>query len=222
LSAAAERADRAGLAVAIHAIGDRANREVIDLLERAVSTRPKDLSPPSAPHRIEHAQLLHPEDVPRLARLGQRGVVPSMQPIHATDDMTMVERSIGMRASRAYVFRSLMRADAPLVFGSDAPVATPDPWWGIHAAVTRRRRDGTPEGGWHPAQQLTVSQAIWAYTMGPALASGRVERLGSITPGKLADLQVVNRDPLTVDPMALADCEVEMTVVGGRIVHRSF
>jgi len=165
------RASRAGLAAFVHAIGDRANREVLDAVE--ASRRAGDGV--SLRHRIEHVQLLHPADVPRLARLG---VIASMQPIHATQDMLLADALWGARSSGAYAWRSLLDAGAVLAFGSDSPVETLSVMHGIHAAVTRRRADGSPgPKGWYPAQRLTVTEAVRAYTAGAAYASGE-EGLG--------------------------------------------
>ncbi len=213
---AVRRADQAGLAVAVHAIGDRANRELITVFEQH-ATRHVTRSTQHVPHRIEHVQMIRPDDVARLARLG---IVASVQPIHATDDIPMIEQSVGPRGCFAYPFRDMLDAGVPLAFGSDAPVADPNPLWGIHAAVTRQRRDGSPPGGWYPAQRLTVAEAVWGFTMGPAQASGREAELGSITPGKLADLVVLDRDIFTVEPMEIAQTQVAMTVLSGRVVYQ--
>jgi hypothetical protein len=173
---------------------------------------------PLAPHRIEHVQHSHPADLKRLAPLG---LVASVQPIHVTDDMAMIERACGERARWAYAFRDLLDAGTVLALGSDCPVASPNPFWGIHAAVTRQRRDGTPTGGWHPAQRLTVAEAVRGYTLGPAHASGQVARQGSLTPGKLADLVVLGRDIFAIPLEEIADTEVWLTVFDGQIVYRS-
>ncbi|MGD8598517.1 MAG: amidohydrolase [Anaerolineae bacterium] len=212
LADAVRRAEQAGLAVAVHAIGDRANRQVLDLFERGES------SPGAIPHRMEHVQNIRPDDVVRLGRLG---IVASVQPIHVTDDIAVIEGSVGERSRFAYPFRDMLDAGVPLALGSDAPVADPNPLWGIHAAVTRQCRDGLPVGGWYPAQRLTIAEAIWGYTMGAAQASGRQAELGSITPGKLADLVVLDRDILTADAMEIAHCQVIMTVFDGRVVFET-
>jgi len=214
-----QRADRAGLAVAVHAIGDRACHELALVLEQFSSQRQDSGSQYTAspiPHRIEHVQNVRPEDI---ARLGRLGVVASGQPLHLVDDMAMIEESVGSRACFAYRFRDMMAAGMPLAFGSDCPVADPNPLWGIHAAITRRQRDGNPPEGWYPSQRLTVAEAVWAYTMGPALASGRASDLGSITPGKKADLIVLDRDLFGVDPMEIAQTQVLMTIFNGRLVY---
>ena len=219
IAQAVRRADQAGLAVAIHAIGDRANRELLSILEQIQREHGHDARPRPGyvPHRIEHVQNIQPQDVARLARLG---VVASVQPIHATDDMAMIEQTVGERARNAYVFRDLWDAGVVLALGSDCPVADPNPLWGIHAAVTRQRRDGTPPGGWYPGQRLTVAEAVWGFTMGPALATGRQKEMGSICPGKQADLVVLDRDIFAVDPIEIAQTQVVMTVLDGTVVYR--
>jgi predicted amidohydrolase YtcJ len=211
-------AHQSGLSVAVHAIGDAANRAVLDALS-TVAGQPRMATAPALPHRIEHVQLLHPADVPRLAELG---VVASMQPVHATSDMEMADVHWGARSEWAYAWRSLLRAGTALAFGSDCPVESLNPLRGIHAAVTRRRPDGSPgEEGWYPAQRLTVAEAVRAYTCGAAYAAGQEGITGSITPGKLADLVVLSRDIFTCDPMEILDTEVVATVLDGRFVYRS-
>ena len=214
---AVRQADRAGLAVAIHAIGDRANRELVAVFEQVLGAeRTSPTAPPAAPHRIEHVQNVRPEDVARLARLD---VVASVQPIHVTDDMPMTEKSVGERACFSYPFRDMWDAGVTLALGSDCPVADPNPLWGIHAAVTRQQRDGAPPGGWYPQQRLTVAEAVWGFSMGAALVAGREDELGSIAPGKLADLIVLDRDIFAIDPMEISQTQVVMTVFDGRVVY---
>lgn len=206
------RAVDAGIAVVTHAIGDRANRMVLDALE-ASRKAGKGLH---LRHRIEHAQVLHPDDIPRFAALG---VIPSVQPIHATQDMRIADQHWGARSRYAYAFRSLWDSGAKLAFGSDAPVETPDVIQGIHAAVTRMRADGSPGGdGWIPAERLTVEEAVWAYTVGAAYAGGTEESQGSISPGKLADLAILSQDIFNIHPMAILETDVEATVFGGGFV----
>ena len=167
-------------------------------------------------HRIEHAQLLHADDIHRFAQLG---VIASVQPIHATQDMRIADRYWGARSRYAYAFRSLWDSGAKLAFGSDAPVETPDVIQGIHAAVTRMRADGSPGGdGWYPEERLTVAEAVWAYTMGAAYAGGTESSQGSITPGKLADVAVLSQDIFTIHPMAILETDVEATIFGGVFV----
>ena len=206
------RATEAGLAVVTHAIGDSANRMVLDALE-ASRRAGQGLH---LRHRIEHAQLLHADDVHRFAQLG---VIASVQPIHATQDMRIADRYWGARSRYAYAFRSLWDSGAKLAFGSDAPVETPDVIQGIHAAVTRMRADGSPGGdGWYPEERLTVAEAVWAYTVGAAYAGSTESSQGSITPGKLADLVVLSQDIFTVHPMAILETDVEATLFGGAFV----
>jgi predicted amidohydrolase YtcJ len=216
MAQAIERANLAGLSVAVHAIGDRACRELPTILE-GLAARYPHLARQPIPNRIEHVQNIRPEDVGRLAALN---VMASVQPIQLVDDMTMVEQTVGPRGRWTYAFRDLLAAGVPLAMGSDCPVADPNPCWGIHAAVTRQRRDGSPHGGWYPAQRLTVAEAVWGFTMGAAKASGRSHELGSITPGKLADLVVLDRDILAIEPMEIAEAQVVMTVLGGKEVYR--
>jgi predicted amidohydrolase YtcJ len=207
------KASRAGIAVFIHAIGDRANREVLDAIE--ASRRAGE--GPDLRHRIEHVQLLHPDDVPRLSRLG---VVASMQPIHATQDMLLADALWGARSSGAYAFRDLLDAGTALAFGSDSPVEDLNVIKGIHAAVTRRRADGSPgPAGWYPGQRLTVAEAVRAYTMGAAYAGGEEKIKGSLSPGKLADLVILSQNIFEVQPMAILDTQVVATLFDGSFVY---
>lgn len=216
-----------GLSVTTHAIGDRANRAVLDAYalatqdagrktqdakRRTQDDRPSSSIPRPLRDRIEHAQLLHPDDI---ARFGRLGVIASVQPIHATQDMFMVDRYWGRRGRYAYAFRDLLRGGARLALGSDSPVETFDPLVGIHAAVTRQRRDGTPLGGWYPDQRLTIEEAIYGYTMGAAYAGYSDHELGSIEPGKLADLTVLSHDLTTIPPEDILDVKVERVMVDG-------
>jgi predicted amidohydrolase YtcJ len=209
------KAHRAGISSAIHAIGDRAVRELLDVYTEVLGETEERFLP-KIPHRIEHVQHSHPDD---LKRLGPLGLVASVQPVHLADDMGMVDRACGRRARWAYAFRDLLDAGTVLALGSDCPVASPNPFWGIHAAVTRQRRDGTPRDGWYPSQRLSVAEAVWGYTMGCALASGQQNIQGSLTPGKLADLVVLDRDLFSIHPEQILDTQVIMTVFDGRIVY---
>ncbi|MGB9594627.1 MAG: amidohydrolase, partial [Anaerolineae bacterium] len=209
------RACDAGISATVHAIGDRANREVLDVLAEA-RQRENTLRPPLR-HRIEHAQLLTEEDIPRFAALD---IIASVQPMHATADYEMVDRYWGARGRWAYPFRSLLARGTRLAFGSDCPVERFDPLLGIHAAVTRRRLDGSPgPDGWQPQERLTVEEAVRAFTMGNAYAAGLEGQLGSITPGKLADLVVLSDDIFAIDPMAIPAVRVLGTFFGGRLVY---
>ncbi|MGD8996690.1 MAG: amidohydrolase [Anaerolineae bacterium] len=211
IAEAVAKADRAGLAVAVHAIGDRTIQALISVFEQRAESKKW-----SVPHRIEHVQIIRPVDVQRLARIG---IAASVQPIHVTDDILLCDQSIGSRSCYAYPFRAMLDAGVTLAFGSDAPVADPNPLWGIHAAVTRQGRDGTPGGGWYPQQRLTVAQAVWGFTMGPAIVSGREATLGSITVGKLADLVVLDRDIFAIEPMEIHRAQIVMTVLDGQVVY---
>ncbi|HXF63175.1 MAG TPA: amidohydrolase [Caldilineaceae bacterium] len=210
LKAQVARAARAGIAVHIHAIGDQANRNVLDAIE---ASRQAGLGP-QLRHRIEHAQLLHPDDLPRFAALG---VIASMQPIHCTQDMKLADAHWGPERSRlAYAWRSLLDTGAVLAFGSDAPVEEPDVLRGIHAAVTRRRADGSPgPDGWIGEQRITVAEALYAYTVGAAYSVGREAALGRLAPGLLADFVVLSDDIFTIQPMALLETDVIATIVDG-------
>ncbi|MCH8160645.1 MAG: amidohydrolase [Chloroflexi bacterium] len=202
-----------GLAPAIHAIGDRANREVLDIIERAQALAP------SLPRRIEHAQLLEPEDSMRFVELG---VSASMQPIHATQDYLKVDREWGARGSNAYVFASLLWTGANVAFGSDSPVETMSPIAGIHAAVTRRTPDGKPSGGWFSEEATSLEAAVAAYTAGCATACGESERFGKIAKGFMGDFVVLSDDLFAMDdPMCILDATAVATVVGGEIVYQA-
>jgi len=202
-----------GLAPAIHAIGDRANREALDILERA-----RDLAP-ELPRRIEHAQLLSAEDLGRFARLG---VTASVQPIHATQDMANVDRVWGARGRYAYPFASLLASGALLAFGSDTPVEKMDPIAGLHAAVMRRNARGVPAGGWYPGERISLEAALAAYTSGCARAVREEDGLGRIAPGYHADFVILSRDIFALeDAQEILDARVELTAVGGTVVFAS-
>jgi predicted amidohydrolase YtcJ len=213
------RANATGIACAVHAIGDAACRAMLNACEKAASLAAGPAQ--GAPrNRLEHAQLLHPDDLPRLARLG---VIASMQPLHATSDMLIADRHWGARCAGAYAWRSLLASGARLAFGSDCPVEIPDPLAGIHAAVTRRRADGSPgPDGWRSEQRLTVEEAVRAYTAGAAYAAGRERELGRISPSMLADLTVLDRDIFAIEPHAIRETRAIATVVDGIFVHRAF
>ena len=203
-----------GISLAIHAIGDGANRKVLDVFAEWRAGLGAD-SP--LRQRIEHVQILHPDDLGRLAELG---VVASMQPIHATSDMLVADKLWGARARYSYAWCSLLGRGTRLAFGSDALVETPDVIQGIHAAVTRRRADGTPEGGWYAAECVSVPTAMHAYTAGAAYVTGEEAAKGTLTPGKLADLVVLSDDIFEVQPMDILNARVDATMFDGRWVYQ--
>jgi predicted amidohydrolase YtcJ len=205
-------ADAAGLHVVIHAIGDRANRVLLDVFGRvAAENGARDRR-----FRIEHAQHLAPPEIPRFAKLG---VIASMQPYHAIDDGRWAERFIGPeRAKGTYAFRSLLDAGARLSFGSDWFVAPPTPLEGIYAAVTRRTLDDRHPNGWVPGQKITVEEALRAYTTGAAYAEYMEGEKGTLARGMLADMVLIDRDLTTIPPETIRDAKVVLTMVGGRIV----
>lgn len=212
LEAIVARANAGGISVVIHAIGDAANRKVLDAIEKARPTAGKLI----LPNRIEHCQVLHPKDIPRFAKLG---VIASMQPIHCTSDMEMADSLWGPRCAHAYAWREILDSGATLAFGSDAPVESMNPWLGLHAAVTRQRPEGLPQGGWYPEQCLSVTEALSAYCHGPALCSGEQAEKGRIAPGMLADLAVLTGDPFRSAPGNLHAITAAMTIVDGRVVY---
>jgi predicted amidohydrolase YtcJ len=211
------RANAAGISCAIHAIGDAACHAVLNAYERAAAGLEGSPGAGAIRNRMEHVQLLHSEDMGRLARLG---IVASMQPIHATSDMLIAERAWGARCAGAYAWKSLLAENTALAFGSDCPVEIPNPLSGIHAAVTRRRADGSPTPeGWRPEQRLSVEQAVRAYTLGAAYAAGRERESGSIQAGKLADLTVLDRDIFSIDPHEIQGTRAAAVMIGGNLAY---
>ncbi len=205
-------ADRAGLQVILHAIGDEANWRVLELYRQAAEKN----GPRDRRFRIEHAQHLRPGEIPRFAA---QQVVASAQPYHAIDDGCWCAARLGRRrAPEAYAFRSLLDSGARLAFGSDWPVAPLNPLPGMYAAVTRRTLDGKHPGGWVPRQKISVEEAVRAYTVGSAYAEFAERVKGTLTPGKLADLVVLDRDIFRGNPAEIATAGVVLTVVGGRVV----
>ncbi len=205
-------ATRAGLQVIVHAIGDRAIRTQLDIIDRVE----REQHPSDPRFRIEHAQHIAPADIPRFAALG---VIASMQPYHAIDDGRWAEKVIGPeRIKTTYAFRSLLDAHARLAFGSDWFVAPPTPIEGIYAAVTRRTLDGKNPEGWVPAQKITVEEALRAYTVGGAYAQFAEKTKGTLEKGKLADFVLLDRDLTRIPAPEIRDVQVVMTVVGGRVV----
>ncbi|MGQ0763307.1 MAG: amidohydrolase [Acidobacteriota bacterium] len=206
-------ADRAGLQVMIHAIGDRANDMILSVFEQVG----KENGARDRRFRIEHAQHLRPQDIPRFAR---DKVIASMQPYHAIDDGRWAEKRIGKdRAKTTYAFRSLLDAGATLAFGTDWTVAPLDPMLTIYAAVTRRTLDGKNPNGWVPEQKISVEETVRAYTAGSAYAESQEHEKGTITPGKLADLVILSRDIFKIDPKQIENVKVVMTIMDGHIVY---
>ena len=195
----ARAAAQAGLMVVTHAIGDRANREALNVYEKLRREKFTNI------FRIEHAQHLHPADIARFAALD---VVACMQPIHATSDYQMADAFLGQRARYAYPFKSLLNARATLKFGSDCPVETLDPLAGIHAAVTRERASGDPRGGWYPIEKLTVEETVRAYT-------------SPLVQNSNADCVVLSQDIFSIPPREILNARVEQTIVGGEIVYQT-
>jgi predicted amidohydrolase YtcJ len=208
-------ADAAGLHVMVHAIGNRAIRNLLDIyLGVAEQHGPRDRR-----FRIEHAQHIHPDDIPRFAR---QGVIASMQPYHAIDDGRWADRVIGAeRARTTYAFNSLIEAGAHVCFGSDWFVAPATPLEGIYAAVTRRTLDGANPDGWVPDQKISVEQALRAYGYEAAYASFDEDKKGTLKPGMLADFVLLDRDLTAIPPETIRDVQVLRTVVGGRVVYSS-
>lgn len=205
-------ADAAGLQLAVHAIGDKANATILDMFaEVARRNGPRDRR-----LRIEHAQHFRFSDIPRMHA---QGVIASMQPYHAIDDGRWAEKRIGAeRAKGTYAFRSLLDSGAVLAFGSDWFVAPMEPLMGIYAAVTRRTLDGAHPDGWVPEQKIGVAEAVRAYTFGSAYAEGQEAVKGTLQPGKLADLVVLSEDIFAIDPAKIADVRVDATLLGGKLV----
>ena len=207
-------ADRAGLQISVHAIGDKANHMILDMYEAAEKAN----GPRDRRFRIEHAQHLLKSDIPRFASLH---VIASMQPYHCIDDGRWAEKRIGPeRAKTTYAFRSLLDAGAVLAFGSDWDVAPMDVLMGIYGAATRRTLDGKHPGGWVPEQKITVAEAVRAYTWGSAYASFEERIKGTIEPGKLADMAVLTEDIFAIDPVEIEHTKVALTIFDGRVAYQ--
>jgi len=208
--------DKRGFQVFTHAIGDKGIRTALDSYELAEQkNHDKDRRP-----RIEHIESVSAADIPRFGKLG---VIASMQPLHSYPDADTLDvwaRNIGPdRASRAWVWKSIADAGGHFAFGSDWPVVTLNPWEGIQVAVTRQTREGKPAGSFVPSQRLTVAQAIEGYTLGAAFAGRREKTEGSLEPGKVADVIIVDRNLFEIDPHTIADTKVFATIVGGKVVY---
>jgi hypothetical protein len=208
------RALQSGFQVCTHAIGDAANRSTLDAYAQAEKEVPSAHDPRL---RVEHAQVLSPEDVPRFTKLG---VIASMQPTHATSDMPWAEKRVGPeRIKGAYAWRSVKDSGAHLPLSSDFPGETLNPFYGIYAAITRQDPQGNPPGGWHPEQRLTLEEALRGYTVEAAYAEFEEANKGSIEKGKLADLTVISKDITKIPPPEILSIRVLKTFVGGKVVY---
>jgi hypothetical protein len=209
-------AGKNGYQVCVHAIGDRGNTIVLDAFEELAKSN--EFNVKTARFRVEHSQVLQGSDIPRFRALG---VIPSMQPTHCTSDMYWAEQRLGPERIRgAYAWHNLIAAGNIIPAGSDFPVEDPDPLPGFYAAVTRQDRSGWPEGGWYPDQRMTKLEALKAFTLWGAFAAFQEERKGTIEAGKWADLVVLSGDPMKAAPREILDSQVELTLVGGRIVFQ--
>lgn len=211
ISKAALQAD---MGVNTHCIGIRGNRLCLEAYGKALAENPKK----GHRFRIEHAQIIEPEDVDRFVSLE---VIPSMQPTHCTSDMPFVEDRVGARrAEGAYAWRWMIDAGLVIPCGSDFPVESNNPMLGIYAAVTRQSPAGWPEGGWHPAQRMTIEEAIKGFTIWAAYAAFQEDVLGSIEVGKLADFTVLDKDILECEPKEILEAKAVYTIVGGKIQYK--
>jgi hypothetical protein len=210
--------------MAVHAIGDHANHEVLKAYTQLreyehdrLTPKDRKIEAPLLRHRIEHVQIIHPDDIPRLAALD---VTASMQPIHATSDYLAADRYWGERSKYSYAWRTLLDQGTRIVLGSDAPVESPNPFLGLHAAVTRRREDGSPgPQGWYPEQRLNLETALLGFTSSAAYAAGMEDRLGKLAPGYLADLLVLDKDIFTGDPDQIRETRPLGTMISGEWVY---
>lgn len=216
MNAVVRKARGCGVQVATHAIGDRGNRIVLDAYEKALGA---DATATDHRWRVEHAQVLSPEDLPRLAAMH---VIASMQPTHATSDMPWAEDRLGpQRIVGAYAWRQLRDSGARLALGSDFPVESIDPRLGLYAAATRTDARGMPAGGWHPEENLTSYEALRGFTLDAAYAGFAEDEVGSLVPGKRADFVVLAQDPLAIPPAQLRDLKVLATYVDGKQVYKA-
>ncbi|MFT3763388.1 MAG: amidohydrolase [Pseudoxanthomonas sp.] len=214
-AATVSKAKGCGLQVATHAIGDRGNRIVLDTYEKVLGADAKS----DHRWRVEHAQVVSPEDIPRFAQLG---VIASMQPTHATSDMPWAEDRLGpQRILGAYAWQRFLHSGAHLALGSDFPVESPDPRLGLYAAVTRQDRDGQPPGGWFPEQRLSLSEALRGFTADAAWAGHDEDAVGQLKPGLRADFVVLARDPFEVPASELDDLQIKSTWVDGKAVYEA-
>jgi hypothetical protein len=216
LNQAVAAADRAGLQVTIHAIGDRGIAMTLDAYEHARKAN----GARDSRHRIEHIQVIRPQDVSRFRDLG---VVASVEPCHVTNDQRWAEKRVGRKRCEegGYLWKAFLDAGVPLALGTDWPVEPIDPFANLWACVTRQRPDGQPEGGWFPRERLTIEQAIETYTLGSAYAEFAEKEKGSLAPGRWADLVVLDTNLLTASPRQILNAKVVATVFGGKVVYGS-
>jgi predicted amidohydrolase YtcJ len=210
---------RAGFQVAVHAIGDAANRETLDFLESVAGKYPETRG---LRNRIEHAQVVSPEDFPRFAKLD---VIASMEPAHCAEDQRWAEARLGPeRVKGAYAWRTLRQAGARLAFNSDLSGSDHDIFYGLHSAITRKDREENPPDGWYPEQKMTPEEAVRGYTLWGAYAAHLEKETGTLVPGKWADVTVMDIDPLVVGekgPAGLFQGKIVATIVGGKVVHEA-
>jgi predicted amidohydrolase YtcJ len=205
----ADQAASHGFQVATHAIGDAANAQVISTYEQLAKKYPGDNR-----WRIEHAQVVDPVDIPRIAK---GGIIASMQPTHQTSDRLMAEKRLGPdRLAGAYAWQSMIKAGALIAFGSDYPVESPNPFPGLSAAISRQDVEGQPPGGWLPQEKVTLEQALAGFTRGAAYAGFAEGKFGALEPGKWADFILIDRDPTQIDAQSLAKAQVLETWVAGK------
>jgi predicted amidohydrolase YtcJ len=213
LRAMMQKAMKKGYQVNIHAIGDAGNHQVLDGFQQLV---PKTATA-GLRHRIEHAQVVTVADIPRFREIG---IIPSMQPTHATSDMNMAEQRVGAeRIKGAYAWRTFLKQGSHIACGSDFPVESPNPFYGIHAAVTRQDEKSQPAAGWHADQAMTVREAFRCFTLDAAYAAHQENVVGSLEAGKWADFIVVDRDLFTIAPADIRKTAVLQTWVAGRQVY---
>lgn len=213
LFAVIQRAHEVGFQAAVHAIGDAANRQALDVFEQVLKNNPAS----DHRHRIEHAQIVALKDIPRFHKLG---IIPSMQAVHATSDKNMAEKRVGPeRIKGTYAWRKFLDLGLVIPNGTDAPVEMVNPFHGLFASVTRQSRDGEPPGGWYPEEKMTREEALKSYTLWPAYAAFEENIKGSIREGKLSDFIVIDRDYMTCEESEIKDIKVLKTVLGGEVVY---
>jgi predicted amidohydrolase YtcJ len=213
------KAIRKGYQVNVHAIGDAGNKQILDTFAKEIPANKAGANrADDARHRIEHAQVVTPGDIPRFKSIG---IIPSMQPTHATSDKNMAETRIGAdRMKGAYAWRTFLQQGSRIACGSDFPVEAPNPFFGIHAAVTRQDKDGQPIAGWYPEQEMSLKEAFRCFTLDAAYAGHQEKTLGSLEAGKYADFIVIDRDMFKISPYDIDKIGVLETWVAGRQVYQ--